>query len=100
MLVGDRILAAIFRGQPQQIVRPDTSPQAFFAEKKYFCYCFCVFLTIARSLEVFANFHFGNFIHLRCHNSTTRLENTAVTVLAQNANGMRNTEIALNRKFQ
>ena len=36
---------------------------------------------------------------LRCNDSTTWLENIAVTALAQNANDMRNTEIAVNRKF-
>ena len=41
---------------------------SLFHRKKYFCYCFFVVLTpIACSLKIFSNFHFGNFIHLRCH---------------------------------
>ena len=31
--VGDQILAAILRGQPQQIAQPGTSPQAFSKKK-------------------------------------------------------------------
>ena len=36
---------------------------------------------------------------ITCHDSTTRLENIAVTALAQNANSIWIMEIAVNRKF-
>ena len=64
--------------------------------KKYVCYCLLVILTMI-ALRLKLRF----FLWLiQCHDSTTRLENTAVTALAQNANGMRNTEIhvAVSRK--
>ena len=43
MRVRDRILAAILRGQPRQIARPGTSPQAFFAEKSTFAIVLSLF---------------------------------------------------------
>ena len=40
---GDRILAAILRGQPRQIARPGTSPQVFFGEKRTFAIVLSLF---------------------------------------------------------
>ena len=97
MHVGDRILTAILRDQPLQIARPGTFPQDFFTEKVLLLLFFRYF---DDNCAFTGNFQQDFFLHLLQHHDSTRLENTAVTALAQNANGMWNTQIAVNRKFR
>ena len=77
------------RGQVQYL------STGLFRGKKYFYYCFFVILMID-STKFSPRFF---LCPLRCHDSTTRLENIAVTALAQNANSIWIMEIAVNRKF-